>query len=602
MNMAVRQQLLSGNPVCSGQETGRPAAKAAVASLVIPLRLTPAIFEGRKRLAAILDAVPRDLFEIVVVDYGTPRPQRLGLLNLLRGRGVRLVRARAAAEIFSIADARNIGALAATAPVVIFHDVDFLATPATYRAIAATIAARDLAHNARDFFMVPVAFLNRAGTRRYLAFHGRRGEVIDRWVATAGLETDAAVDFVSHASSCLVVNRHHYLAVGGHDVSFKGHGAEDYELYHRLAVFDPHAIRPPDYYDNVRDIHCGRGFRAAFASHAMAMLEAGLYLVHLNHPKRAMPDYYHNGSRNFEILRGKMEAFDRHGRHPAPLEDAKRGATLLLCCDPEAARETLRHAIPLMGRLEFATPDRVADAAALIRLVRQTQARQCILFAPEGVKFWRRAVSGARRAGISCLAVYPGLARGSWVFDPVGFGLRSGLLSPKRWRRKLSQPERDLAGYLRSRLFPRSALRQLHGLLQGLPRTREALLGLVHYLRFSAYSFVRSESGTLGTGGALLFTEIRGLTAQPVVLETVAQVPEPSEFRRHRMLPHKHAAIRPCHETLHQKLIWRAAYLWVYFRSTPRNRRLLKEDPARLRFRLPGVMKRILGFEGQGLH
>jgi hypothetical protein len=334
----------------------------------------------------------------------------------------------------------------------------------------------------------------------------------------------------------------------------------------------------------------------------MAMLEAGLYLVHRNHPKRAMPDYYRNGSRNFEILRGKMQAFDRGGRHPAPLEDAKRGTTLLLCADPEAARETLRHAIPLMGRLEFATPDRVPDATALIRLVRQTRAQQCVLLVPKSLKSWRRAVSGARRAGISCLAVYPGLARDSWVFDPVGFGLRGGLVSPKRWRRQLSRSERDLADYLRSRLFPRSALRQLHGLLQGLPRTREALLGLVHYLRFSAYSFVRSEGGTLGAGGALLFTEIRGLTAEPVVLETVAQVPEPSEFHRLKVLPHKNAAIRPRHETLHQKLIWRAAYLWVYFRSTPRNRRLLKEDPARLRFRLPGAMKRILGFEGQGPH
>ncbi|MGQ0484140.1 MAG: glycosyltransferase [Hyphomicrobiales bacterium] len=600
--MAVRQQLVSGNPAGIGRETGHATAKMPVASLVIPLRLTPAIFEGRKRIAAILAAVPRDVFEIVIVDYGTPPKQRLGLLKLLRGKGVRLVRARSAAEAFSIADARNLGAQAATAPVVMFHDVDFLATPVTYRAIAAAIAARDIAHNARDFFMVPVAFLNRAGTRRYLAFHGRDDEVLDRWATAAGLETDAAVDFVSHASSCLVVNRHHYLAVGGHDISFKGHGAEDYELYHRLAAFDPPAIRPPDYYDDVRDIHSGRGFRAAFAAHAIAMPEAGPYLVHLHHPKRAMPDYYRNGRRNFAILRSKMEAFDRDGRHPAPLEDPKRGTTLLLCADPEAARETLRHAVPLMGRLKFATPDCVPDAAALNRLVRQTGARLCILFAPEGVKPWRRTVSEARRVGISCLAVYPGLARHSWVFDPVGFGPRGGLLSPKRWRRQLSQSERDLANYLRRRLFPQSALRQLHALSQGLPRTREALLGLIHYLRFSAYSFVRSERGSLGASGALLFTEIRGLTAEPVVLETASQVPPPSEFRRPEVLPHKKAAVWSCRNTLHQKLIWRAAYLWVYFRSTPRHRRLLKEDPARLRFRLPGVMQRFLGFEGQGLH
>jgi predicted glycosyltransferase involved in capsule biosynthesis len=602
MNMAVRQQQVSGNSVGIGRETDHAAAKLPVASLVIPLRLTPAIFEGRQRIAAILAAVPRDLFEIVIVDYGTPPHQRLGLLKVLRGRGVRLVRARAAAEVFSIADARNLGAQAATAPVVMFHDVDFLATPATYRAIAAAITARDIAHNARDFFMVPVAFLNRAGTRRYLAFHGRNGEALNRWPTASRLETDAAVDFVSHASSCLVVNRHHYLAIGGHDVSFKGHGAEDYELYHRLAAFDRHAIRPPDYYDDVRDIRSGRGFRAGFATRAIAMFETGPYLVHLHHPKRAMPDYYRNGRRNFEILRSKMEAFDRDGRHPAPLEDPKRGITLLLCANPEAARETLRHAVPLMGRLEFATPDRVPDAAALNHLVHQTGARLCVLFAPEGIKPWRRTVSGARRAGISCLAVYPGLARDSWVFDPVGFGLRGGLLSPKRWRRQLSPSERDFADYLRTRLFSQSALRQLQALLQDLPKAREALLGLIHYLRFSAYSFIRSECGSLGATGALLFTEIRGLTAEPVLLETASPVSPPCEFHRPEVQPHGKAALWSCRDSLHHKLIWRAAYIWVYFRSTPRHRRLLKEDPARLRFRLPSVMKRILGFEVLGLH
>jgi hypothetical protein len=100
----------------------------------------------------------------------------------------------------------------------------------------------------------------------------------------------------------------------------------------------------------------------------------------------------------------------------------------------------------------------------------------------------------------------------------------------------------------------------------------------------------------------LLFTEIRGLTAEPVVLETPIQVPQSCEIRRPNVLPHKKAGVSPCHDALHQKLIWRTAYLWVYFRSTPRNRRLLREDPARLRFRLPSVMKRILGFEGQGLY
>ncbi|WP_230478948.1 hypothetical protein, partial [Kingella kingae] len=39
----------------------------------------------------------------------------------------------------------------------------------------------------------------------------------------------------------------HYLSVGGHDLAFRGHGYEDFELFHRLLCEDYIVPKSQDY-------------------------------------------------------------------------------------------------------------------------------------------------------------------------------------------------------------------------------------------------------------------------------------------------------------------------------------------------------------------
>jgi predicted glycosyltransferase involved in capsule biosynthesis len=317
-------------------------------ALIIPIRLTGATYEGELRLARICQTVPQDLFEILISDYGTA-PEHRAPLDAAEASGIRVVRHPSPHRLFSIGQARDFGVQMATSPVIIFNDIDFFGTEAMYRAIHAEAMRRRMAENLFDFFCVPVLFLTEAGTQEWLAapddpkpFSGP--------LTVEALEADRPrIQSVAYGSSAMVVNRHHYLSLGGHDPRFTGHGAEDYDLLHRLATLAPKGPRPHDYFTDYRDNGVRRywGFRPFFALYGLDLLPAGIHLVHLWHPRRMEKGYFRPG-RNFRLLRQVMKRFDRTGDQPLPLAHlAGGGGKWLVVYRNDGDLAPLRQLLPM---------------------------------------------------------------------------------------------------------------------------------------------------------------------------------------------------------------------------------------------------------------
>jgi hypothetical protein len=337
-------------------------------TLIIPIRLTGATFEGAVRLDRIVEAVPADLFDLLVSDYGTPEPHRAPL-SALEARGVRVERHPAPHALFSIGQARDFGVAMSRTPVILFNDIDFLGTPDMYRAIHAEVMRRRMAENIFDFFCVPVLFLTEAGTAEWLAApDASKPFAADLTVAALEAERER-IQSVAYGSSAMVVNRHHYLALGGHHPRFTGHGAEDYDLLHRLSTLRPRGPRPHDYYTDYKDngVRAYWGFRPFFALAGLDVLPGGLHLVHLWHPRRREKGYFRPG-RNFRLLRRVMKRFDRAGAQPLPLSAPAAGAgTWLVLWRRPADLDLLRQLLPLAAGhriLQVRSPGR---AAALLR-------------------------------------------------------------------------------------------------------------------------------------------------------------------------------------------------------------------------------------------
>ena len=333
-------------------------------TLIIPIRLTGATHEGEARLARIRRAVPRDLFEILVSDYGTPAEHR-GPLDAAEAEGVRVVRHPSPHRLFSIGRARDFGVRMSRSPVVLFNDIDFLGTEAMYRAIHAEVLRRRMAENLFDFFCVPVLFLTEEGTQEWLAA-GDAAKPFAGRLAIDALEADRArIQSVAYGSSAMVVNRHHYLSLGGHDPRFTGHGAEDYDLLHRLATLAPKGPRPHDYFTDYKDNNVRHywGFRPFFALYGLDLLPRGIHLVHLWHPRRKEKGYFRPG-RNFRLLRRVMKRFDRFGHQPLPLADLAGGTGKWLVLHRDGGGlDLLRQLLPLSAAYQCIQAGSFARAA-----------------------------------------------------------------------------------------------------------------------------------------------------------------------------------------------------------------------------------------------
>jgi hypothetical protein len=249
--------------------------------------------------------------------------------------------------LFSIGHARDFGVQMARQRVVLFNDIDFLASPAMYRQIHAEAVRRDIALNLFDFFCAPVLFLTEKGTEAWFRRLGEGRPFVERpevdWLDHAA----ADIQFTAFGSSAMVVNRHHYLSLGGHDPKFSGHGAEDYDLLHRLASLAPKGPRPNDYFTDFKDngVHNYWGFRPFFALYGLDVYARGIHLVHLWHPRRPEKGYF-RPQPNFRHLRKVMRKFDRRGTMPPPLGDLTREGRWLVLYRTARDVALLREILP----------------------------------------------------------------------------------------------------------------------------------------------------------------------------------------------------------------------------------------------------------------
>lgn len=279
------------------------------ASIIIPIRASAVGGRELERLATQLTCIPNG-YEVIIVNDGSPKAVGQWIDQLVAqkhqlARPIKSIHLRTRFKKFSLARARNRGAEVANTPVVLFHDVDFLGVASVYERLLGHIAKQQLATKPENFFCVPVAFLTEAATEHFMqAFHQEQ----EAWCFRDRLKLPIEnLQFLVQGSSCIVMNRDDLLSIGGHDEGFKGHGAEDFELLHRLSCRFPIAKKPPEYERNMGSgtVKEYRGFRAYFALYGEQCRQAGCTLVHLWHPKRKGFGYYRH-KQNFKRLQQVM--------------------------------------------------------------------------------------------------------------------------------------------------------------------------------------------------------------------------------------------------------------------------------------------------------
>ena len=270
---------------------------------IVPVRLQPKTVEDDlARIKRIGMTLPRDVFDLLIVDDGSSCIGSMQLKDLAAKISARLVSTNASDVEFSIGRARDLGVNAARTPFVLFHDIDFLMDPASYLRLVDEIRLQDMWHNPFRFLALPGAYLSEEFTHQYLGlFDANRTSEAERlaWAALVRDDRSSVINFTM-AISAILVRRSLLLAIGGHDQSFAGHGAEDFELMHRLAQYDPRPPLPSGYCYNLRSNQTRFfvGFRAYFALFGRALFDREICIKHLWHPPRGDVNYFNNENQN----------------------------------------------------------------------------------------------------------------------------------------------------------------------------------------------------------------------------------------------------------------------------------------------------------------
>lgn len=354
-------------------------------SVIVTIRLTSGLFEGEDRLKTICSGIPLDLYDITIVDYGTPA-EHVAKLDALQQEGIQVVRHPSPKQIFSIGAARDFGVQMAKNPVVLFLDIDFHAPSRIFRDIHQLVTRKQMFDLTPEFFCVPVLFLTEKGTVTYSRCMdaGTHFPIEPRPQIIESATGD--IHFPSYGSSAMVVNRRHYMAMGGHHQSFTGHGAEDFELLHRLASLAPLGERPADYYRDtrVKTLEPLSGFRPYFARHAIEALNEGIFLVHRYHPRRAEPGYLRR-RQNFANLTRLMKRYDRKAEQPLPLTDPEaEDRVLVLATGQDADFDAMRPLISTFNACHFLAERSVAGPGKLESAIAKAGVNAVMLRNPYG--------------------------------------------------------------------------------------------------------------------------------------------------------------------------------------------------------------------------
>ena len=213
-------------------------------------------------------------------------------------------------DVFSPGKTRNLAVEKANGEYLFFYDADLLCSEEFARQIVsrARLLQKGGVHH---FEMFPCLYLNKKTT--YSVLHGSLPDY-PGYLQSYLKGYLEQVDGIAVASSCLLVNKQWFLAIGGFRSEFSGYGCEDLELIHRLTAYFPIGKKPDDYLIDLKVRFPGayQGFRRYYSYYSLPHLFQNRFLLHQWH-SRPVNKYHKQRAQNEQFQQQFMNTVDISG-------------------------------------------------------------------------------------------------------------------------------------------------------------------------------------------------------------------------------------------------------------------------------------------------
>jgi len=447
---------------------GPPKPTQPRLSLIVPFRYDPELSYLLARLDDMLSTMPRHPeVETLLVDSGSPYEYRAEIEAMCMRNDVFYLHHPTEGRTLNVGAARDYGVCRAHGRFITFMDVDLRVTTSFFDELFRLAEICEIGKRKQNFLVVPCFYLT---PERSADFDIRTldDDLLRDYVQWI-MGDKSKIETLAYCSSVILVDRHHYLSIGGHQPAFRGHGYEDFELYHRLMIEDGRLPRADEYYNDAKrvDVATYNGFRAQLRLLGAAALHSGLFVVHLWHPRPKTAGFYSNMAVNREIWREIFAEFEAHRNHPEPLIDAA-GAThnsLVLGRPKTNAIRCMAEALPYLGAKIYVSEHDVTnreggfDAEKLTTLLQSAAISQIVFTNPYGNPVRQAIYDWCRAHNFPRVCFERGALPDSWFFDFGGFNADSPSYAPEKWDKPLTaDQEQTVTCYINQQLEGSTAL------------------------------------------------------------------------------------------------------------------------------------------------
>lgn len=259
--------------------------------------------------------------EYIIVDSGSAPQYSLECQEICKLYNASYLYENTRGDIFSISSARDFGAINAVGEAIMFIDVDWRFKENFWDEILELLKLWKITEYKKKFLAIPALYLTPEGTKKYL--NNNNDSIFKEYFLSFLLGDKENIEGYAPCSSILLLNRLHYLAIGGHNEEFKGHGYEDFELINRLITEEGNLSKSRNYTLDTKDWNTYKyeGFRSTFSILGRPAMMLNIIVFHLWHPRPKTSSFYNPSlmAENRKRLKDTIVKFQKDGNHPAPM-------------------------------------------------------------------------------------------------------------------------------------------------------------------------------------------------------------------------------------------------------------------------------------------
>lgn len=394
----------------------------------------------------------------ILVDYASPDYIAQEFRDLCKEKDILYVELKKYGELFSAGECRNIGVSMASTEYITFQDVDLYAPDSIYSKILTKIANMEFYN---DLEIVPCLYLSEEFSSLFFdQVEEINQDNLDDLFSKAYsyyLASDNNIHMYAPVTSTLLVKRKFFMESGGNNLSFQGHGYEDFESLHRLATLSNKFIKPVDYYSHDYKYHSAeyKGYRTFFSLFGRQLMNESIFFVHLWHPKNINASYVNKNHVNRELFNKLVREFDTKDKQPEALTELySRDKTLILAPRFGKTVETIRVALPYLGNVVFAQDKDFSDVESFDHFLNANGINRVLFFNSYGNDFRYQLYLWCLEQKIHTINFDRGALPESWFFDSKGFNYASESYAINKWDRELTiEEEREVAEYINMTLI-----------------------------------------------------------------------------------------------------------------------------------------------------